>query len=161
MACGSCSGGQAAKGLGRPLPGMLPASWGGQTLPCAERAMRGPASLRTQCPPPPPASWEVHSSSFLHLLSSKAQHAHHLLSCRPPAGLWSKGPVVTRPRGKGGNWGERSLRGPSGVTREAGHRTHSQGPGNALVCQGYRQKGAPAKQWTTQPTDVQMDEGTT
>lgn len=112
MTRGSCAGDQAAKGLGRPLPGRLPASWGGQMLPCAECAMRGPASLHTQRPSPPPASWEVHSSSFLHLLSSKAQQAHHLLSCRPPAGLWSKGPVVTRPRGKGGNWGERSLRGP-------------------------------------------------
>ena len=47
------------------------------------------------------------------------------------------------------------------VPREAGHRTHSQGPGNGLVCQGYRQKGTRAKQWTVQPADVQMDGATT
>ena len=51
---------------GRPLPGVLPALWGGQTLPRAEPTVGGPASLHT-CPShPSPASWDVH---FLPLAS--------------------------------------------------------------------------------------------
>lgn len=166
----SCSGDQAAKCPGQPLPEELPVLWGGQTLPWAEPTVWGPASLHTRAPRTLPSTLGCSLSSFGLLLSSKVQHAYHLLGCRPLAGLWSKGPVVTSPctlqilvdpEGKEVTGVKGHRVDSSVVPREAGHRTHSQGPGNGLVCQGYRQKGTPVKQWTVQPADVQMDGATT
>ena len=118
----SCSGDQAAKGLGRPLPGVLPALWGGQTLPCTEPTVQGPASLHTRTPLPRPPQ-HPGMFTFLPLASfCPLGPSTHItcLAAGPLQDCGAKGqgdqsPHTANPRrcrGKGGNWGEMSLRGP-------------------------------------------------